>query len=270
MWENTSLTRSLDLMDCSETRPESLLRMASLSSRMLISLYTLKVSTSCFVLHVLDGQIAQMGTYAELLAQDGHLSEFINEFRKGHGSSSNLSSASTDSEEQKTSRTAKELGDFDDSNLSIMEDEDLSSENALTRQMSTLSALFKRAHLKKSSQISVHRTSESEVNEETEKLITNENLETGRVKMIVYWIYVKAASIFMSSLFVGLFVVYSALQLGRSLWLSAWSDENEHHMKHPEDPAMPLSVRLGVYATFGGVECKYIIYQHPAIDNTYY
>ncbi|CAD5211774.1 unnamed protein product [Bursaphelenchus okinawaensis] len=198
------------------------------------------------VINIEDGQISEMGTYSELMALDGHLTKLIAQFKKGHDSQS-ISSA--DTLNVKTGRTADEIGDFDDSNLSIVED-DLDNNVGLERQFSTISTMFKRNMTGKELGMN-KRISESEPEE---RLIKNESLETGRVKMTVYWVYIKAASILLSLLFIFLFFSFSALQLGRSLWLSAWSDENDYALHHPNATSLTLGVRLGVYAGFGFLE----------------
>nr|UOF76395.1 multidrug resistance-associated protein [Bursaphelenchus xylophilus] len=198
------------------------------------------------VINIEDGQIIEMGNYYELMALNGHLTKLIAEFQKGHDAQS---TSSVDTTLAKTGRTVDEIGDFDDSHLSIAED-DLDNSVGLDRQMSTISALYRRNIGTVTSRIR-KRISESENNE---KLIKSENLETGRVKSVVYWVYIKAASIAFSSLFIGGFFLFSALQLVRSLWLSAWSDDNDVILRDPNATILPLEVRLGVYAGIGVLE----------------
>lgn len=134
-----------------------------------------------------------------------------------------------------------------------MDETDLDSPHALERQLSTISSLYRR----NVAGVGQRKRISSELAEEKkEKLIQDENILTGRVKPRVYWVYVKAASLTFSALFVSMFVVYSGFQLGRSMWLSAWADENDRLAQHPDEQGMGLGSRLGVYAGFGCVESE--------------
>uniref|UniRef100_A0AAF5CVD0 Uncharacterized protein n=1 Tax=Strongyloides stercoralis TaxID=6248 RepID=A0AAF5CVD0_STRER len=88
------------------------------------------------------------------------------------------------------------------------------------------------------------------------KLISKEHADTGRVKKTVYLKYFKATKYRFAFLFVFGYFIYNALQLGRSLWLSAWSDDYDIIANNGTiNPSKtPLGVRLGVYASFGLME----------------
>uniref|UniRef100_A0A0N5CDG6 Multidrug resistance-associated protein 1 n=1 Tax=Strongyloides papillosus TaxID=174720 RepID=A0A0N5CDG6_STREA len=88
------------------------------------------------------------------------------------------------------------------------------------------------------------------------KLIEKEFTDTGSVKKIVYLKYFKATRYHLAFLFAFGYMVYNALQLGRSLWLSKWSDDYDIIANNGtiNPSGIPLGVRLGVYASFGLLE----------------
>jgi hypothetical protein len=133
------------------------------------------------------------------------------------------------------------------------ESADLDSPYNLSRQLSTVSTLARR-------QCSVRRTATPDKQEKSsltidkiesaDKLIQAESIQTGRVKLGVYWVYMKAASFLLSIFFILFYVSYTSFQLGRNIWLSEWADANDKG-KHDN---VSLGVRLGVYAGLGIIE----------------
>uniref|UniRef100_A0A158PA92 ABC-type glutathione-S-conjugate transporter n=1 Tax=Angiostrongylus cantonensis TaxID=6313 RepID=A0A158PA92_ANGCA len=77
----------------------------------------------------------------------------------------------------------------------------------------------------------------------------NGGLENG-VKMSVYFLYMKAASYWKSFLFILFLCGYQLIQILRSFWLSAWSDENDGYHENK----MAVGWRLTVYGFLGTAE----------------
>lgn len=84
------------------------------------------------------------------------------------------------------------------------------------------------------------------------KLIKKEEAASGRVATGIYMLYLNAMGVF-KFVFPYFFavVLYMAFAMGRSLWLSGWSDSNIDPT-HPDN--MSVGARLGVYAVFGVTE----------------
>ncbi|CAJ0583003.1 unnamed protein product, partial [Mesorhabditis spiculigera] len=88
------------------------------------------------------------------------------------------------------------------------------------------------------------------------QLIGKEKVETGRVKPKVYMDYFKAMGWTTHILPMIVFaILWSASAMIRSLWLTAWSDENVP--TNPNPPA-PLGLRIGVYAGIGLCEVIFL------------
>lgn len=58
--------------------------------------------------------------------------------------------------------------------------------------------------------------------------------------------------------FILLLATYNLTQIGRNVWLSAWSDENQRVMEGAK-PETTLAVRLGFFAFFGLMECEFFM-----------
>uniref|UniRef100_A0A0N4ZYB8 Multidrug resistance-associated protein 1 n=1 Tax=Parastrongyloides trichosuri TaxID=131310 RepID=A0A0N4ZYB8_PARTI len=87
-------------------------------------------------------------------------------------------------------------------------------------------------------------------------LMTKEHTDTGSVKKIIYLKYFKATKYYFAFLFAFGYMVYNGLQLGRSLWLSAWSDDYDIIANNGtiNPSGTSLGVRLAVYGSFGIAE----------------
>ncbi|CEF61191.1 ATP-binding cassette sub-family C member 8 [Strongyloides ratti] len=87
-------------------------------------------------------------------------------------------------------------------------------------------------------------------------LINKEHADTGSVKKTVYFKYFKATKYYFAFMFIFGYLIYNGLQLGRSLWLSAWSDDYDIIANNGtiNPSGTTLGVRLGVYASFGVME----------------
>jgi ABC-type proline/glycine betaine transport system ATPase subunit len=145
------------------------------------------------IVHVDEGRILEMGSYNELLLKDEKFADLITEYEKGQDSSS---SVDTPSETPRSGDQAFE--EYDDTTMSILESGDLDSPTNLARQMSTVSTL---AHRQSSIRRSItppispetkrKEISSGEENPDGDKLIQAESIQTGRVKMGVYLVYMR-------------------------------------------------------------------------------
>lgn len=83
-----------------------------------------------------------------------------------------------------------------------------------------------------------------------ERLIEAEKAETGSVKKDVYLHYFKAIGFPMGFLTILLNIIYQGFQVGSSVWLTKWSNDDELN----DDGTFPTDKRnlyLGVYAALG-------------------
>ncbi|KAI6219243.1 Multidrug resistance protein mrp-7 [Aphelenchoides besseyi] len=209
------------------------------------------------IVHIDDGRILEMGSYAELMMKNNKFAKLITEAEFGKDTSSTGSTAIESRNE--TPQQDNEFDEFDDTSILIQDSTDVDSPMNRTRQMSTVSTLARRTcsirrnvtpPVSPPKSTSDAKSSKSEVQRlGGDKLIQAESIQTGRVKKAVYLIYMRAASLILSILFAFFYVAYTGFQLGRNIWLSEWSDANDP-AKSAGDK-IPLSARLGFYAGLG-------------------
>uniref|UniRef100_A0A915EWI1 Multidrug resistance-associated protein 1 n=1 Tax=Ditylenchus dipsaci TaxID=166011 RepID=A0A915EWI1_9BILA len=209
-----------------------------------------------------NGRITESGTYTELLAHKNKFSELVEE-DKGDTSSPKEELADEDPKSP-LNYEDDDFAEYDESAMSIFGAEaaiDIEMPANIERQMSTASdALQASQNDRTRSSVSPRRLT-SQTLENTaakaatdkfnkDKLIQKEHVETGRVKRTVYLDYVTAAGYFLSSVFFLLYCSFQVLQLGRSVWLSKWADDNVESGNQTHT-STSIGVRLGVYALFG-------------------
>ncbi|XP_058536855.1 multidrug resistance-associated protein 1 isoform X1 [Ochotona princeps] len=183
------------------------------------------------------GKISEMGSYQELLAQEGAFAEFLRTYASAE-------------QEQTAKDEGLPGGGGPGKEMKQMENGVLVTDGVgrpLQRQLSSSSR-----QLSSSGDLSKHHNSTSEVQkpgapkEETWKLVEADKAQTGQVKLSVYWDYMKAIGLFISFLSIFLFLCHHVSALVSTYWLSLWTDDpivngtQEH-----------TDVRLGVYGALG-------------------
>ncbi|XP_062841096.1 multidrug resistance-associated protein 1 [Trichomycterus rosablanca] len=81
---------------------------------------------------------------------------------------------------------------------------------------------------------------------EAAKLTEADKANTGRVKLAVFWEYMKAIGVFLSVISIFLFLVHHVASLGSNYWLSLWTDDPVVNGTQPT-----RDMRLGVYGALG-------------------
>uniref|UniRef100_A0A3Q2YT97 ATP binding cassette subfamily C member 3 n=1 Tax=Hippocampus comes TaxID=109280 RepID=A0A3Q2YT97_HIPCM len=188
---------------------------------------------------MVDGRVSEMGSYQELLKQNGAFAEFLRNYA---------------------------LEDFE-----IIDDEDLFPEDTLSNHMDMvqsepgineakrnfirqISIISADGETPKSRSVRRHGCSQKKHPEPQEKkqqhgmekLIQAETAETGRVKLKVYLEYAKAVGVLLSVLICILYGCQSAAAIGGNIWLSEWT--NDALLNRTEDN---VNMRVGVYAALG-------------------
>uniref|UniRef100_A0A3Q2QHM4 Multidrug resistance-associated protein 1 n=1 Tax=Fundulus heteroclitus TaxID=8078 RepID=A0A3Q2QHM4_FUNHE len=83
-------------------------------------------------------------------------------------------------------------------------------------------------------------------NAETGKLTEADKANTGRVKMVIFWAYLKAIGVFLSCFSLLLFLTHHVVSLFSNYWLSLWTDDPVVNGTQPY-----RLMRLGVYGGLG-------------------
>uniref|UniRef100_A0A673IHA0 ATP-binding cassette, sub-family C (CFTR/MRP), member 3 n=1 Tax=Sinocyclocheilus rhinocerous TaxID=307959 RepID=A0A673IHA0_9TELE len=191
------------------------------------------------ILVMVDGRVSEMGSYQDLLKQNGAFAEFLRNY--------SLEDIIEDDEEEE---------EFPEDALSnhtdMVDNEPVVNEarRQFMRQISIMSNDLenpKKMSRRRRCSERKHPESPTEKKEpKLEKLIQAETAETGRVKFKVYWDYAKAVGPFLSLFICFLYGCQSAASIGANFWLSEWTNDAQHNRTQDQ-----VSMRVGVYAALG-------------------
>uniref|UniRef100_A0A674KCL9 Multidrug resistance-associated protein 1 n=1 Tax=Terrapene triunguis TaxID=2587831 RepID=A0A674KCL9_9SAUR len=135
-----------------------------------------------------DGKISEMGSYQELLNQDGAFAEFLRTY------------ANADQDVENGGKLIKKL------------------------QLSN-SSTYSGETGKSLNQTSTTELQKAPAEKNAWKLTEADTAKTGRVKATVYWEYMKAIGLFISFLSIFLFMCNHIAALASNYWLSLWTDD---------------------------------------------
>ncbi|XP_010717772.1 multidrug resistance-associated protein 1 isoform X1 [Meleagris gallopavo] len=198
------------------------------------------------ILVMTDGEISEMGSYQELLKQDGAFAEFLRTYANAE---QNMESSDSDSSLERTiqpletdanSPSGKE-GRPVENGVLVNE----APGKLMHRQLSN-SSTYSRETGKSQHQSSTADLQKPLAEKNSWKLTEADTAKTGRVKATVYWEYMKAIGLYISFLSIFLFMCNHIASLASNYWLSLWTD----------DPVVNgtqqyTNVRLGVYGALG-------------------
>ncbi|XP_065540267.1 multidrug resistance-associated protein 1 isoform X4 [Lathamus discolor] len=183
------------------------------------------------ILVMSDGEISEMGSYQELLKQDGAFAEFLRTYANTEQSMENSDTNSPSGKEGKPVENGMLVNE--------------ASGKLMHRQLSN-SSTYSQDTGKSQHHSSTAELQKPQAEKNSWKLTEADTAKTGRVKATVYWDYMKAIGLFISFLSIFLFVCNHIASLASNYWLSLWTD----------DPVINgtqqyTNVRLGVYGALG-------------------
>ncbi|XP_031462657.1 multidrug resistance-associated protein 1 isoform X1 [Phasianus colchicus] len=183
------------------------------------------------ILVMTDGEISEMGSYQELLKQDGAFAEFLRTYANAE---QNMESSDANSPSGKEGRPVENGVLVNEAPGKLMH-----------RQLSN-SSTYSRETGKSQHQSSTAELQKPLAEKNSWKLTEADTAKTGRVKATVYWEYMKAIGLCISFLSIFLFMCNHIASLASNYWLSLWTD----------DPVVNgtqqyTDVRLGVYGALG-------------------
>ncbi|KAM3860086.1 ATP-binding cassette sub-family C member 3, partial [Diretmus argenteus] len=201
------------------------------------------------IMVMVDGRVSEMGSYQELLDQNGAFAEFLRNY------------------------TLEDITEEDEATEELIEEEELFPDDALSNHTDMVDSepVINEAKRKFIRQISIISASESDTTRSrsvrkhacsqkrhsdtppekkkqpgVEKLIQAETAETGRVKMKVYLEYAKAVGPLLSVFICFLYGCQNAASIGANIWLSHWTDDASQNQTQQN-----VDMRVGVYAALG-------------------
>ncbi|KAK3559875.1 hypothetical protein QTP86_026191, partial [Hemibagrus guttatus] len=199
------------------------------------------------IMVLVEGRVSEMGSYQVLLNENGAFAEFLRNYT--------LEDIMEDDEVTEVLIDEEEL--FPDDALSIhtdMVDQEPAVNEARRQFMRQISIMSNDMENTRAKSVRKRRFSERRHGEplqekkdsKVEKLIQAETSETGRVKLKVYWEYVKAVGPLMSLLICLLYAAQSAAAIVANIWLTVWTNDTRESTREDNIP-----MRVGVYAALG-------------------
>ncbi|XP_012669991.1 ATP-binding cassette sub-family C member 3 isoform X2 [Clupea harengus] len=200
------------------------------------------------ILVMIDGRVSETGSYQDLLRQNGAFAEFLRNY--------SLEDIIEDDDGTMEMIEEEEEAFPDDalSNHTDMVDNEPVVNETRRQFMRQISVMSIDGENPKTKSIRKRRCSELKHAEPTpekkgpnmDKLIQAETSETGRVKMKVYWVYVKAVGPLLSLFICFLYACQSGSAIGANIWLTKWT--NDAKLNRTETN---VDMRVGVYAALG-------------------
>ncbi|NXM50901.1 MRP1 protein, partial [Gymnorhina tibicen] len=183
------------------------------------------------ILVMTDGEISEMGSYQELLEQDGAFAEFLRTYANAEQTMENSDTNSPSAKEGKPIENGVLVNE--------------APGKLMHRQLSN-SSTYSRDTGKPQHQSSTAELQKPLAEKNSWKLTEADTAKTGRVKATVYWDYMKAIGLFMSFLAIFLFMCNHIASLASNYWLSLWTDDPVINGTQQN-----TTLRLGVYGALG-------------------
>ncbi|XP_067089136.1 multidrug resistance-associated protein 1 isoform X1 [Osmerus mordax] len=183
------------------------------------------------ILVMVEGEITEMGSYLQLMGRDGAFAEFLRTY-------ANAEHGEDDSEERRDDEEEKvEQVKVDNAPKKTMENGVPAT--TIGQNSSTIS---KTTHKAEGEEVLGKKAKNAEVG----KLTEADKANTGRVKLSVFWEYMKAIGVLLSCISIVLFFSHHMASLFSNYWLSLWTDDPVVNGTQPN-----RQMRLGVYGALG-------------------
>uniref|UniRef100_A0A8C3AFR5 ABC-type glutathione-S-conjugate transporter n=1 Tax=Cyclopterus lumpus TaxID=8103 RepID=A0A8C3AFR5_CYCLU len=195
------------------------------------------------IMVMVEGRVSEMGSYQELLKQNGAFAEFLRNY------------ALEDIVEEEELIEEEELFPEDAlSNLTDIVDNEPVINKAKRNFRRQISIISVDGENPKGRSVRRHGCSqrihsdqqEKKAPHEMQKLIQAETAETGRVKTKVFLEYAKAVGLLLSVFICFLYGCQSAAAIGGNIWLSQWTNDALTNQTQEN-----VHMRVGVYASLG-------------------
>ncbi|XP_040885254.1 ATP-binding cassette sub-family C member 3 isoform X2 [Toxotes jaculatrix] len=198
------------------------------------------------IMVMVEGRVSEMGSYQELLKQNGAFAEFLRNYALEDIVEEEAMEDLIEDEELFPEDALSNHADMVDSEPVINE-----AKRNFIRQISVISADGENPRCRSVRRHGCSQRRHSEQQEkkkphEMEKLIQTETAETGRVKTKVYLEYAKAVGPLLSVLICFLYGCQSAAAIGANIWLSQWTNDASRNQTKEN-----VDMRVGVYAALG-------------------
>lgn len=194
-----------------------------------------------------DGEVVEKGTYNQLVSRKGLVADLLR--TAGHDSNgSGSSSASPPSSETSTviePETVQDKEEMEEALEDVPEMAPIKSASMAVKPRSSSMATLRRASTA-SFKGPRGKLTDEEVAGNTRTKQAKEFVEQGKVKWSVYGEYAKENNLFAVSIYLLALLASQSANIGASVWLKEWSDENQKNGTNDH-----IGKFIGIYFVFG-------------------
>ncbi|KAL8772637.1 MAG: hypothetical protein Q9209_002298 [Squamulea sp. 1 TL-2023] len=203
-----------------------------------------------FITLLRDGRIAEKGTYDQLMAMKGEVSNLIktaNNEEEETPSPSEDSSKTTSSPQSEDSTTVIGTGNGEEDDRDQLQ-EGFGELAPLRGNGGGTGRRFSSSTLRRASSASPFKGPQGKLpDEEGAKTKQSKEVgEQGKVRWDVYGEYAKTSNLFAVAVYMTVLIAAQTVSIGGSLWLKNWSEVNQRYRGNPE-----VGKYIGVYFAFG-------------------
>ncbi|KAI8300472.1 Metal resistance protein YCF1 [Colletotrichum sp. SAR11_240] len=195
-----------------------------------------------------DGEIAERGTYKQLVAMKGMINELMKTAGQDSGSSSSASSSGSSSETStviEAEGSSQEKAEMEEAQEQLPEMEPIKTGAAMQHKKRSSSM----ATLRRASTASFRGPRGKLTDEEVSGSKTKqakEHSEQGKVKWDVYLEYARNSNVIAVIIYLVTLVASQSANIGGSAWLKTWAEHNAKYGGNPE-----VGKYIGIYFAFG-------------------
>nr|XP_036584697.1 ABC metal ion transporter [Colletotrichum truncatum]KAF6794347.1 ABC metal ion transporter [Colletotrichum truncatum] len=206
------------------------------------------LTEASYITMLRDGEIAERGTYKQLVAMKGMVNDLIKTAGQESGSSSSASSSSSSSETStviEAEGSSQEKNELEEAQERLPEMEPIKTGAAMkNKQRSSSMATLRRASTASFRGPRGKLTDEEIAGSKTKQ--AKEHSEQGKVKWEVYLEYAKNSNTVAVVIYLLTLIASQTANIGANAWLKTWADANSKTGKN-----LNVGMYIGIYFAFG-------------------
>ena len=201
-----------------------------------------------------EGRVSEMGTFEELIANNGDFSEFVAEYVVQQQNVEEVNEDELKAIEELTQKVKPLI----DRSISVLSDRSRTESDVRRRHSMRSSSISNSGKEgKEEGHMEAKKVKEQERDKKKGQLTETEFTETGSVKWEVYKKYFNMIGIALILYVMVSYVISNGATILSGLWLSEWANDALNPIK--VNDTRLRNIRLGVYGALGGVESLFLL-----------
>ncbi|XP_048464738.1 canalicular multispecific organic anion transporter 1 isoform X1 [Rhincodon typus] len=207
---------------------------------------------------LVNGEVTELGLYKTLKANRGAFADFLNTYSEGSRSEEGEATVNMVTEEDVTPDDDQELQVGVDAveaiTLSLKRE---NSERVRSRKWSKSSVRVSLNKAKRDKSLVSEKEGQADM-VKGQRLIEKETMETGKVKLSIYWKYLSAIGSWYLLLIILSYIAQNMATIGQNLWLSDWTNDASLYI-NTTYPASERDQRLGIFGVLGVAQAVFML-----------